>query len=597
LNHFDIWKLLAGLGIFLFGIYLMEESIKGLAGRSFKRMIRRYTSTRASAILTGASTTAILQSSSAISLMILAFVGAGIMSLENAIGVVLGSNIGTTVTAWIVAFFGFKVSIESFALPLIGIGGLGMILFSGKPVFYNLGKLFIGFGFLFHGLDFMKLSVEQLAAQFDITAITGLGLWVFILAGILLTALMQSSSATIAIVLSAIYAGVIGLSAGAAMVIGANVGTTTTVILGAIGGVPNKKRVAYSHLIFNLVTAAVALLLLPLLVWFIETGIGWRNQAVMGIALFHTLFNLIGVLLFLPFVPRLTGAVSRMFPEPEHMFTHYIQNTSPAIVDAAVAAFRKEVIHLYKEARNFLVLLFELEELEPLEHSTPSPHDQTFTGTSERFYLRIKELHGEIFEYYAKINAGELTKDESRELDQYLRAGRSIMNSVKNLKDIHADLLEFELSDRAILSESHLAFSRRLRELLASLDRVIDLDVDAGIESDAVYRKREERQEPTLNKSEAGSVLDETFEAIEEHDAGYITESSHAIRQGELEDVEATSLLMVNRLFTQSCRMIVFSLRGLLLGEEYKTDEDSDDPNAGGRLKTRESKKSMIDQR
>ena len=127
LQGFDIWRLLAGLGIFLFGMYLMEESIKKLSGRSFKRLIREYTTGKMKSIFSGIFATSVLQSSSAVSLMILAFVGAGIMSMENAIGVILGSNIGTTVTAWIVATLGFKISIESFALPLIGSGGLGLI--------------------------------------------------------------------------------------------------------------------------------------------------------------------------------------------------------------------------------------------------------------------------------------------------------------------------------------------------------------------------------------------------------------------------------------------------------------------------------------
>src|SRR6056297_3506724 len=132
METFNLWKLLAGLGIFLFGVFLMEDSIKALAGKAFRTLIRRYTETRISSILSGALSTAILQSSSAVNLMVLAFVGAGIMSLQSAVGVILGANIGTTFTAWIVAFFGFKISIESFALPLIAVGGLGMVVFSNS---------------------------------------------------------------------------------------------------------------------------------------------------------------------------------------------------------------------------------------------------------------------------------------------------------------------------------------------------------------------------------------------------------------------------------------------------------------------------------
>ena len=201
----DIWKLLAGLGIFLFGMFLMEESIKNLAGRSFKSFIRHSTNGRLKSILSGTLVTGVLQSSSAVSLMVLAFVGAGIMAMENAIGVILGSNLGTTFTSWIVAFFGFKVNIEEYSLPLIGIGGLGLI-FLGKSVrFSNLSKLMVGFGFLFMGLDYMKTSVEELTSTFDMTVLQDLGIVPFALAGIALTAIMQSSSATIAVVPASIW--------------------------------------------------------------------------------------------------------------------------------------------------------------------------------------------------------------------------------------------------------------------------------------------------------------------------------------------------------------------------------------------------------
>jgi phosphate:Na+ symporter len=172
----DIWKLLAGLGIFLFGMFLMEESIKNLAGRSFKGFIRNSTKGILRSVASGTLVTGILQSSSAVSLMVLAFVGAGIMAMENAIGVILGSNLGTTVTAWIVAFFGFKVNIEDYSLPLIGLGGLGLI-FLGKSVRYsNISKLLVGFGFLFMGLDYMKTSVEAMTQSFDVSSLPDYGI-------------------------------------------------------------------------------------------------------------------------------------------------------------------------------------------------------------------------------------------------------------------------------------------------------------------------------------------------------------------------------------------------------------------------------------
>jgi len=162
---FDECRFLAGLGIFLFGMFTMEESIKRISGRSFKTLIRRYTGTRVKGLITGFVSTAILQSSSAVSLMVLAFVGAGLMTMVNAMAAIMGSMVGTTLTAWIVAVFGFKLKIEAFAFPLIGIGGLGLIFLGSSGRYVNISKLMAALGFLFLGLDFMKTSVEDLAAR------------------------------------------------------------------------------------------------------------------------------------------------------------------------------------------------------------------------------------------------------------------------------------------------------------------------------------------------------------------------------------------------------------------------------------------------
>ena len=214
MKGFDVWQLLAGLGIFLFGMFLLEESIKELSGRSFKRFIKEYTTGKIRSIFTGISATSFLQSSSAVSLMVLAFVGAGIMSMENAIGVILGSNIGTTVTAWVVAIFGFKINIESFALPLIGIGGLGLIFFNSSPRFVNISKLIVGFGFLFMGLDYMKASMDVFTDSLDVHAIPKYGVLYYLAIGAVITAATQSSSVTIALVLTALNIEISRLTAG-----------------------------------------------------------------------------------------------------------------------------------------------------------------------------------------------------------------------------------------------------------------------------------------------------------------------------------------------------------------------------------------------
>ncbi|MDZ7693645.1 MAG: Na/Pi symporter [Balneolaceae bacterium] len=548
METFNLWKLLAGLGIFLFGIFLMEDSIKELAGKAFRTLIRRYTETKISSILSGSLSTAILQSSSAVNLMVLAFVGAGIISLHNALGVILGANIGTTFTAWIIAIFGFKISIESFALPLIAVGGLGMIVFANAARYLNISKLFIGFGLLFHGLDYMKTSVDQITQFFDITMLAGYGLGIFLLAGLILTAVMQSSSATIALILSGIYSGLMGFEAGAAMVIGANMGTTVTVILGALGGIPIKKRVAVGHLVFNTVTGAIVFLLLPVLAWLIQSGLGWEENTVLGIALFHTLFNVIGVVLFLPFISRFTDKLDTLFQEPGQILTHFIQNTSPEVADAALIAFKKEILHQYVESRRYLIRLYNL-SLSPKLTYAQEPHLQSlFSGSADHIYGHLQELHGNIFEYYAMIDAKQLNEEDAQKLDQYLRASRNIMNATQNLKEVRSDLEEFEFSNNTFLNEQFPTYQQRLEELFRDLDVIVE-----------------------KNKGDA-AAFSGVLKQVNANDVKCISESSQAIKNQKLKDLEATSLVMANRLFTQSCRMFVFGIQGLLTEENLRTE-------------------------
>jgi phosphate:Na+ symporter len=396
----DLWKLLAGLGIFLFGMFLLEDSVRALSGKAFRRIIRLYTNGRLKAIGSGTLVTAILQSSSAVSLMVLAFVGAGVMSIENAIGVIMGSNIGTTFTAWIVATLGFKIKIESFALPFIGIGGFGLIFFRNSMKLSHISKLLMGFGFLFLGLDYMKGSVESLTKNLDLSRIPDYGLWLYVLVGAGFTAIMQASAATIAIVLTALNSGLITFEIGAAIIIGANVGTTITVLLGSIGGSPAKKRVALSHLTFNVVTGIIAFFGLTGIVWCIKLFFDIDSNSVMGLALFHTVFNILGVIIFFPFIGKLTRMLIMLYPDRKTILTLYVNNTPTQVTDAAGTALRNEVRHLFQECQLYILRLLEIDEKLVLENDPPFEKNRKRKFRLEELYDNIKLLHAEIFAFF-----------------------------------------------------------------------------------------------------------------------------------------------------------------------------------------------------
>ncbi|MEN8141257.1 MAG: Na/Pi symporter [Thermodesulfobacteriota bacterium] len=551
-SSLDIWRLLAGLAIFLYGMFTMEDALKAMSGKAFRQMIRQYTRGRLRAIGSGALVTAILQSSSAVSLMVLAFVGAGVMTMENGIGVMMGSNLGTTCTAWIVALFGFKLKIDTFALPLIAAGGLILVAGGSGSRLFQLSRLLMGFGFLFLGLDFIKTGVESFSAQLQVGAIAGYGPWLFLLFGVVATALMQSSSAAIAVALTALNSNLITFPLGVAMVIGANIGTTITVLLGSMGACQAKKRVSLSHLIFNLVTGLIAFIALEPLVWLVSRAINPATNSVMALALFHTLFNLLGILVFLPFVGRLAKMLNRTFPEQKEVLTAYLAKTPTEVVEVAATALQQEIIHLLEECRLYHLKSLQIDERLVFDRELPFQANLTGRLKREELYDKVKLLHGEIFEFYVRLLGEKLADNETKELERLIFASRNIMNAIKNVKGIHHNLSEFKDADNDYLNGQYKLFRRRLMELYHDINRFKEL----------------------ANAQEQYRSLLKAIVHIEQVDKRFIKTTMKGAAAGTIDELEIASLLMVNRLFSQSCRLQVFALKDLLLSQEQIHDFD-----------------------
>lgn len=348
------WQIITGLaggvGLFLLGMELMTDGLKRSAGKSLQRILRSSTSTPLRGVLSGALITSLVQSSSAVTVATIGFVNAGLLKLKHAIRVAYGSNLGTTMTGWLVAIIGFHVNLKAFALPAIGVGML-MTLLIQNGRYAAIGKVIAGFGLFFLGIDMMKSGFEGLEGVISFEAIEEgglLSLIIFIAVGFVMTLMMQSSSAAIAITLTAAAGGVITIASAACMVIGANVGTTSTAVIAAIGATPNARRMAAGHVIFNVITGVAALLLLPLLLF----GINWF-QAFSGmdggpatfLALFHTVFNLMGVLLLWPFTSRLVSFLKRLFvaAEEDEAQPKFLDNTLIGTPQLAHEALVKEL--------------------------------------------------------------------------------------------------------------------------------------------------------------------------------------------------------------------------------------------------------------
>lgn len=307
-------QLFGGIGLFLLGMQLLTTGLKQAAGRSLRQALEAATRSKLRGLLSGTLITALVQSSSAVTVATLGFVNAGLLTLGQSIAVIYGCNIGTTMTGWLVALIGFKIKISAFALPMIGVG-MGLRTLGGKGRLPHIGSALAGFGLFFIGLDFLRESFVGLSDSVPLDNLGNgpLALTLFVLAGFVLTFLMQASAAVMAIALSLVHTGSITLSAAAALVIGANVGTTTTALLASIGATPSAKRISAAHVMFNLLTGAVGLLFLVLLASWLDRLDPARFDLVALLALYHTLFNVTGVIMIWPLTNWMEAFLLRRF--------------------------------------------------------------------------------------------------------------------------------------------------------------------------------------------------------------------------------------------------------------------------------------------
>src|SRR6187402_1463660 len=354
----DIWKMLAGVAIFLLGIKLLEESLQEIAGRRFKLFLKRQTENKIKAIAGGAVVTAVLQSSSVVSLMVLAFVGAGIIHMQNALAIILGANLGTTVSNWIVALVGFKVNIENIALPVTGLAGLGYVIFNKSSSLYNWSRFLFGFSFLFVGLGYIRSGIEEIVNQVDLTQYENSPVIVFVLVGFIITTIIQSSSATMALTLSALFAGGINLYDSMAITLGSEVGTTIKLFIASIKGTAVKKRVALGNFLINIITVSFVLLFLSPVNRLITEVIGIKDDLI-ALVFFQSLINIFGIFLFYPLLNVLGRFLENRFrsTDDETMFIHKVDIKEPS---TALDGLEKETGHFIEVVCIYALACFEI---------------------------------------------------------------------------------------------------------------------------------------------------------------------------------------------------------------------------------------------
>ncbi|MEE2954161.1 MAG: Na/Pi cotransporter family protein [Bacteroidota bacterium] len=446
-SFYNLIIIIGALGFFIFGMKVMSDGIQKVAGSKMRQILSSMTSNRFLGVITGFLITALLQSSSATTVMIVSFVNAGLLSLIESIGVIMGANIGTTITAWLISILGFKVKISAIALPIIAIGF--PMMFASKAHIRSWAEVFIGFALLFMGLDELKNSVPNLKENTEflsfLTNYANMGVLstiIFIGVGTILTLIVQSSSAAMALTLVMCYEGYIPFELAAAMVLGENIGTTITANLAAMVGNVHAKRSARAHFIFNIFGVIWMILALPLFISTIDNymntnmglspvnSIGVSVAIPIGLSIFHTSFNILNVLFLVGFVPLISRIVVKLQPSKgdideefklEHIGTGLMSTTELSIMEAT-----KEVAKFGKITAKLFSFIPDLaEETNEKGFREKMARIKKYEDTTDRIEI-------EIANYLAKVSQGELSDAASKKI----RSMISIINDMERIGDI-----------------------------------------------------------------------------------------------------------------------------------------------------------------
>ncbi|WP_196258951.1 Na/Pi cotransporter family protein [Pelagibacterium limicola] len=438
----EIWaSLLGGIGLFLLGMRLMTDGLTRAAGAALKSGLATATGSPLRGLAVGVVITAIVQSSSAVTVAAIGFANAGLMTLTNSVWVIYGTNVGTTMTGWLVATLGIKIDVAALALPLLGLGMAGRLMARSRPRTEGAGEALAGFGAFFLGISVLQSGFVDLAPHVaEISAPfagTGWELPVFVLLGVVLTTLTQSSSAAIAIALTAGAGGTLSLEQAAATIVGTNIGTTSTALFASIGATATAKRVAVMHIIFNLLTGVFTFFALPLLllpgIWLSGGGV----DVPVALAVFHTSFNLLGVVLIWPLTPWLVSFLSRRFEKPheDKLAPRHLDNTLFAVPDLALSA-----------------LVMEMDRLSDATYALVH-HRLAGYPADEPAAADVLKLRMSVRDYLAQMNRGALD-------DRTVEALSNVLRGLHHLEDLAEATLRLpERPDPATVGLAPMAFA------------------------------------------------------------------------------------------------------------------------------------------
>jgi len=473
----------AGVAIFLFGMTSLEEGFRAFTGGLLESLLRRMTDRLWKSLSLGIITTTVMQSSSLVSVITISFLSAGLIGLTAGIGIIFGANLGTTTGAWLIAGLGMKVDISAYAMPLLVFGVI--LLLQKSRSLKGVGYVLAGLGFVFLGIHYTKEGFASLENGLDlgVYAVPGFaGLLLFTGIGVAATVVIQSSHAMLVLIITALAAQQITYENALALAIGANIGTTITAIIGAMGANIDGKRLAAAHLLFNVVTGLVAIVAIRQLTVAVDLVSAAVHVAAddytLKLAVFHTLFNLLGVLLMLPFTGRIVRLLNRLLetPVPAAVQPRYLNDSVMELPQATLEAVRQEILRLYDHAfevmaRGVNISPEALRSEIDIDVLVQRPLRQENFDIDEEYDQRVKGLYGVIVAFISRASQA-LPPASAEQLFALRESARHIVEAVKDTKHLRKNLTRHVLSPNSDIRRQYNGIRVHLGSVLRQLDEL-----------------------------------------------------------------------------------------------------------------------------
>jgi len=538
-----MWLCISGIALFILGMRYLEDALHQLAGRPFKIWLKKMAANPLKAVAGGTLVTMLLQSSSIVNLLVLAMVGAGIIGTRHALALVLGANLGTTATSWIIVTLGFQLTLEVYALPVMSIAGILFFLTRQHTALSKWMQFLFGFGLLFTGLGFIKSGAEAWITSVSVSSLSGYPAIAFLFAGFIISSLVQSSSVTMAIALSVLATGAITLTDAMAIALGAEVGTTLKIVLASFGANAEKKRVALANLLFNGITTVGFMLLLKPMNTLI-TGYWHVKSPLIALVAFQSLVNIAGILLFLPIISPIGRWLDKRFKGNDKLAL-FISKVPVNEPDIALEAFHKELKALIHQTLVFAQHIFSYRHQPGIHYAYADPAFNALTPMEQ--YNHIKAIHGEIFNFYTRFHTSNtLSPQTIRITERLMSAARNTIYGAKSMRDSMADAENFSSSSKAFKYELFQRSKSQCIGFMTVAEQLLFMENNATISGKLLALYQDVQRE---YKKNVAMVYEE-------------------ITARQLSETDVSTAINFNREITSALKSLVMSMKDLLLTEK-----------------------------